>query len=433
MISKRRDDKGRVLQQGEWQEPSGRYRYKYTDSLGKRKILYSWRLTESDKMPEGRRADASLREKERKVQSLQMQGITGSKLTVIELVERYLSLKTGVKHNTLANYNFVVNVLKKEEFSHKKVDDVKLSDAKMFLIKLQRDGRGYSSIHSIRGVLRPAFQMAVDDDLILKNPFGFELGTILVNDSQKREAVSLEDETRFLEFVKNDPHYNRYYDAFYILFKTGLRISEFCGLTVRDLDFKNEVIQIDHQLQRTRDMKYEIVSTKTTSGTRLLPMEEDVKDAFLRILKNRKKTKKEPTVDGYGGFLFLDKNGNPMVALHWEKYMQHAREKYNKEHLLQLPLITPHICRHTFCSMCAGAGLSPKTLQMIMGHSSIEFTLNVYTHLEAGNIKEQFFNMAQSKQYNFYSLDRAPAVVSLNNDYDEEPEPNFDEEADDED
>ena len=226
MISKRRDDKGRVLQQGEWQEPSGRYRYKYTDSLGKRKILYSWRLTESDKMPEGKRADSSLREKERKVQSLQMQGITGSKLTVIELVERYLSLKTGVKHNTLANYNFVVNVLKKEEFSHKKVDDVKLSDAKIFLIKLQRDGRGYSSIHSIRGVLRPAFQMAVDDDLILKNPFGFELGTILVNDSQKREAVSLEDEARFLEFVKNDPHYNRYYDAFYILFKTGLRISD---------------------------------------------------------------------------------------------------------------------------------------------------------------------------------------------------------------
>ena len=63
MISKRRDDKGRVLQQGEWQEPSGRYRYKYTDSLGKRKILYSWRLTEADKMPEGKRADLSLRQK----------------------------------------------------------------------------------------------------------------------------------------------------------------------------------------------------------------------------------------------------------------------------------------------------------------------------------------------------------------------------------
>ena len=281
-------------------------------------------------MPEGKRTDSSLREKERKVQSLQMQGITGSKLTVLELVERYLSLKTGVKHNTLANYNFVVNILKKEEFSHKKVDDVKLSDAKIFLIKLQRDGRGYSSIHSIRGVLRPAFQMAVDDDLILKNPFGFELGTILVNDSQKREAVSLEDEARFLEFVKNDPHYNRYYDAFYILFKTGLRISEFCGLTVRDLDFKNEVIRIDHQLQRTRDMKYVIEDTKTSSGTRIIPMTEEVYECFKRIVENRKKPKKEPVIDGYKGFLFLDKKDMPEVALHWEKHFEWALAKHNR-------------------------------------------------------------------------------------------------------
>ena len=395
MISKRRDDKGRVLQQGEWQEPSGRYRYKYTDSLGKRKILYSWRLTESDKMPEGKRADSSLREKERKVQSLQMQGITGSKLTVLELVERYLSLKTGVKHNTLANYNFVVNVLKKEEFSHKKADDVKLSDAKIFLIKLQRDGRGYSSIHSIRGVLRPAFQMAVDDDLILKNPFGFELGTILVNDSQKREAVSLEDEARFLKFVKNDPHYNRYYDAFYILFKTGLRISEFCGLTVRDLDFKNEVIRIDHQLQRTRDMKYVIEDTKTSSGTRIIPMTEEVYECFKRIVENRKKPKKEPVIDGYKGFLFLDKKDMPEVALHWEKHFEWALAKHNRIDKEQLPKITPHVCRHTYCSNMAKSGMNPKTLQYLMGHSDIGVTLNTYTHLGAEDAKEELGKYAK--------------------------------------
>ena len=80
------------------------------------------------------------------------------------------------------------------------------------------------------------------------------------------------------------------------MFKTGLRISEFCGLTVRDLDFKNEVIQIDHQLQRTRDMKYEIVSTKTTSGTRLLPMEEDVKEAKKELDKNRFVTQKHAQI-----------------------------------------------------------------------------------------------------------------------------------------
>ena len=91
-------------------------------SLGKRKILYSWRLTEQIRC---RKVNGqSFSQGKRKVQSLQMQGITGSNITVLELVERYLSLKTGVKHNTLANYKFVVNVLKKEEFAYKKVDDV---------------------------------------------------------------------------------------------------------------------------------------------------------------------------------------------------------------------------------------------------------------------------------------------------------------------
>lgn len=93
-----------------------------------------------------------------------------------------------------------------------------------WLIKLQQvDGRGYSSIHSIRGVLRPAFQMAVDDDLIRKNPFGFELASVIVNDSVTREAITRKRD--LLKFIKEDRHFSRYYDAIYILFHTGLRIS----------------------------------------------------------------------------------------------------------------------------------------------------------------------------------------------------------------
>lgn len=94
-------------------------------------------------------------------------------------------------------------------------------------------------------------------------------------------------------------------------------------------------------------------------------------------------------MDGYGGFLFLDKNGRPMVALHWEKYMQHAREKYNREYLLQLPPITPHVCRHTFCSNMAKSGMNPKTLQYLMGHSDIGVTLNTYTHIGYEDAKEE--------------------------------------------
>ena len=380
----RRDNKGRKLATGESQDKDGRYRYKYNDSFGKRKSVYSWRLTESDPYPKGKRKDISLREKEKEVEKALRNAVatSGGNMTVLELVQKYISQKRGVKHNTQANYNFVINVIKKEDFGAKRIDTIKLSDAKTWLIKLQDDGRGYSSIHSIRGVVRPAFQMAVDDDLINKNPFEFQLATVVVNDSVTREAITRKQQREFLRFIKEDKHFCKYYDGIYIVFHTGLRVSEFVGLTINDIEFDKERIKVDHQLQRTRNMEYEILTPKTEKGERYVPMKEDVADCFRRIIQNRKHPKIEPMIDGYSGFLFLDKNDMPMVALHWEKYFQHIREKYNSIYKVQMPCITPHVCRHTFCSNMAKSGMNPKTLQYIMGHSDIGVTLNTYTHLQ---------------------------------------------------
>lgn len=392
MSEVRRDNKGRKLFNGESQRKDGKYEYKYHDAWGKRKTVYSWKLTPTDRVPSGKRDDVSLREKIKQIQKELNSNITpdGGNFTVLELVEKYISQKTGVRHNTRSNYKFVVNVIKKEAFGQKRIDKIKVSDAKEWLIKMQQiDGRGYSSIHTIRGVVRPAFQMAVDDDLLVKNPFEFQLNTVVVNDSVTREAITRQQERDFLEFVKNDKHFCKYYDGIYILFKTGLRISEFVGLTKKNLDFENSRIIVDHQLQRTRDMKYIIEDTKTESGERMVPMTPEVKEAFQRILANRQNPKIEPMVDGYSGFLFLDKNGRPMVALHWEKYFQHIREKYNKIYRVQMPKVTPHVCRHTFCSNMAKSGMNPKTLQYIMGHSDISVTLNVYTHLNYDDAEEE--------------------------------------------
>ena len=161
-------------------------------------------------------------------------------MTVLELVERYLAIKDlSVKKTTKAGHQTVLNVLKKENFAQMEISKVKVSDAKLFLIKLQQeDGKSYGTIHIIRGVLRPAFQMALEDDLILRNPFEFQVSLVLVNDSVTREAITLDQMRKFLNFVKEDKHFSRYYEAFYILFHTGMRISEFCGLTVKDLNMK---------------------------------------------------------------------------------------------------------------------------------------------------------------------------------------------------
>ena len=387
----RRDNKGRKLATGESQDKDGRYRYKYNDSFGKRKSVYSWRLTESDPYPKGKRKDISLREKEKVIEKALSDAVStnGGDMTVLELVQKYISQKRGVKHNTQANYNFVINVIKKEDFGAKRIDTIKLSDAKTWLIKLQDDGRGYSSIHSIRGVVRPAFQMAVDDDLINKNPFEFQIATVVVNDSVTREAITRKQQREILRFIKEDKHFCKYYDGIYILFNTGLRVSEFVGLTANDIEFDKQRIKIDHQLQRTRNMEYEILTPKTEKGERYVPMKEDVADCFRRIIQNRKHPKIEPMIDGYSGFLFLDKNDMPMVALHWEKYFQHIREKYNSIYKVQMPCITPHVCRHTFCSNMAKSGMNPKTLQDIRGHSDIGVTLNTYTHLQFEDALEE--------------------------------------------
>lgn len=166
MSEKRRDNCNRILREGEYQRTDGRYRYRYIDEDGKEKNVYSWRLDKNDSTPKGKKRELSLREKEKQIQADLFDHIVtnGGNYTVIELVEKYVSLKTGVSHNTRAGCKTVINVLKKEAFGKQRIDKVRLSDAKAWLIKLQQvDGRGYSSIHSIRDVLRPAFQLAVDE------------------------------------------------------------------------------------------------------------------------------------------------------------------------------------------------------------------------------------------------------------------------------
>lgn len=398
MSTKRRDNKNRILRNGESQRKDGRYSFKYIDGSGTARFVYSWKLEKNDKVPAGKRDGFSLREKEKSIQRDidDMINPRGGEMTVEALVKKYLLQKTGVRHNTEANYNFVLNIIKNEEFGKRHIDQVKLSDAKCWLIKLQKDGRGYSSIHSIRGVVRPAFQMAVDDDLIRKNPFDFQLATVIVNDSVTRKAITRKQERAFLEFVKNDKYYCKYYEGIYILFKTGLRISEFVGLTVNDIDLQNRKLTISHQLQRTRKMDYIIENPKTECGVRTIPLSDDVYECFVKIIHQRPKLEREPNIGGYCEFLYLDKNGKPMVAMHWEHFFKHIWQKYNSIYREQLPLITPHVCRHTYCSNMAKSGMNPKTLQYLMGHSDIGVTLNTYTHLGYEDAKDELQRLVKA-------------------------------------
>ena len=378
MAGKRKDRNGRVLKTGENQRKNGTYDYRYTDSYGKVRCIYAKTLED-------------LRKKEAAIQRDLADGIdyAAGEISVADLVDRYMSLKRDIGHNTKRAYGTVINRIKESEFGQMKVRNVKLSDAKRFYIDLHDTGSKRNTISIYHSVLRPTFEMAVDDDMIRKNPFKFKVADIIPDDAVKRTALTKQQQENYLRFIQENGQDN-YYDDIVILMGTGLRVSELYGLTKKDVDFKKRLIFIDHQLCRTAEKPYFVKSPKTSSGVRCIPMSDVVYMALKRVAANRQSPTVELLVDGYSGFLFLDKAGMPKVAMHLENYMRGMQKKMERIYGKSFPRVTPHVLRHTFCTNMQRAGIDVKSLQYLMGHSNVSVTLDVYTHVDFQAVQEAF-------------------------------------------
>lgn len=382
MSEKRRDSKNRILQPGESQRPDGRYQYKYTDALGEPKFAYSWKLVPTDKIPAGKRPDISLREKIKQIQKDLDDGIDtiGKKMTVCQLYAKYIRQRGNVKRGTKTSRKQFMDLLSEDALGATAIENVKLSDAKEWALRMQAKGIAYNSIHNYKRTLKAVFYMAVQDDCLRKNPFDFQISEVLNDDTEPKVPLSPKQEKELLNFMQHDKVYQKYYDEVVILLETGLRISELSGLTDTDLDFENRFVRIDHQLLRSTEDGYYIETPKTDSGFRQVPMTAAAYEAFKRVLKNRRGAK-PIIIDGYAHFLFLNRDGLPKVGVNYDAMFQGLVKKYNKCHEEPLPKVTtPHTMRHTFCTKMANAGMNPKALQYIMGHANIVMTLNYYAH-----------------------------------------------------
>ena len=377
MSEKRKDSKGRVLKDGESQRANGTYDYRYTDIHKKRRCIYAKSLTE-------------LRKKENELRRDMADGIdyAAGEMTVAELVDRYMNLKRGLKQNSLRSYGSAVKRIHADPFGQKPIKTVKLSDAKGWLVFLHDSGIKQNTIGVLQSVVRPAFEMAVDDDIIRKNPFKFKLSDVVPKDAYVRDALTKEQQERYLQFVQDCG--GNYYDDIVILLGTGLRVSELYGLTKSDLDFDRRCIHVRRQLSRTANQPYFISSPKTKSGVRTIPMTDTVYMALKRVLKNRASPKVEMLVDGCTGFIFLDKAGKPKVAMHLENFMRGLQRKHPWALDGDFPKVTPHVLRHTFCTNMQQAGIDIKSLQYLMGHSNASVTLDVYTHTDYNVVKRAF-------------------------------------------
>lgn len=382
MSVKRRDNRNRILNTGESQRKDGRYAYKYIDAFGEPQFVYAWKLVPTDKTPAGKREDISLREKEKEIQKDLDDGINtiGKKMTVCDLYLKEIKSKPNVKQNTKKGRERLLNILAQDKLGSCSIDSVKQSDGRAWALRMKEYGYAYNTINNYKRSLKAAFYTAIEDDLIRKNPFNFNLDTVIEDDRTPKEPLSPEQETALLAFVENDRTYNKYYDEIVILLETGIRISELCGLTIYDVDLEKGRLNIDHQLLKDTDIGYYVDDPKTDDGTRQIPLNDTAYHAFVRVLKKRVKNSKI-NIDGYTDFLFTDSFGNPKVSGNYESVFRNLKAKFSKYNTLSLPeVFTPHTMRHTFCTNMANNGMTPNNLQYIMGHANIQMTLGYYAH-----------------------------------------------------
>lgn len=370
-MQRRKDNKGRVLHTGESQRKDLRYQYRYTDLHGKRAVIYDTDLN-------------NLRKKEKKIQKMLDEGLdfAAGEITVCELIARNINLKKGVREGTKARYRSTLNIISGTNLGAMKIANVKVSDIKQWVLDLSDEGKSYGTIANFRAVVSSAFQMAYEENAVRRNPCKFKLSDVVPNDAKKRCALTDEEQERFFSFVQSSKIYSFYYDYFAILLQTGMRVSEFCGITKNDLDFKNRRVKIDHQLlSPVSGGGYHIVPPKTAAGVRYIPMTFEAYACFKRLLARHAEMKMEHIVDGYTGFLVVSKGGSLVDRTEMLRVVSAAVNRYNKLYPeTPLPKITPHVFRHTFCTNLARRGIDAKSLQYLMGHSTVHMTLNVYTH-----------------------------------------------------
>ncbi|TDP44676.1 tyrosine-type recombinase/integrase [Aminicella lysinilytica] len=392
---KRRDSKGVILKMGEYQRPDGRYLYKYRGKLGQKKVIYATSLKE-------------LREKENSVDQDRLDGIrTMESCNVNDMFDLWCQVKRGLKDNTFQNYKYMYNTYVRPEFGRINVKELRKTDVKVFYNRLVDDERlRVHTLDVIQNILHQVLDVAVDDRYIRVNPLDnalAELKRARGKDTKKRKALTLTEQRMFLDYIKDHPTYYRWYPIFSFMIGTGMRVGEVTGLRWCDVDMEDKWIDVNHTLvyydHGNRHCAYEINSTKTEAGTRVIPMLDMVKDALLLEKKNQEEAGLtcKSSICGYTDFIFLNRFGEVTNNGMLNKAISRIIRDHNDEELLRdseharlIPKFSCHSLRHTFTTRMIEAGVNIKVVQEILGHTDVSTTLNIYADATKDLKKDEF-------------------------------------------
>ena len=382
----RKDNRGRVLKIGEIQRKNISYEYRYNDPVsGKRVSIYKSTLQE-------------LRVEEKKIQKMldeQMDTLQGNRLLEDQL-DQYLKTKLNLRAGSKKTYQTAINTLKETPMAKRKIRQITATQIKLVFIDWYTKGRSREYIQLCYTILRSALQMGYEDGYMIKNPCSFNLGSILPKNDSQRKPLTKQEKEKLLKMLaeSTNPYDEFYYHVVLVLCETCLRIGEFRGLRKGDIDFENGIINVHHQL--TREGEY--TPPKTKNAIRQIPMTQNVVNSmkYLMDRANKIQGQKQLSYVRYDDFIMLSKrNGLPVSGYTYARTFTRFEKEY-KEKYEQDIVVSPHICRHTFCSNCAAGGMPPKSLQILMGHASFQISMDVYSGLEFLTVKADFARVAAS-------------------------------------
>ena len=355
-----KDLRGKELGIGIGQRKDGLYTARFTDRSGKRRQQYFKKLQECRQWL----ADAQFEDEHGNI-------LQSENPTVDAWYHYWIDNVKGnnVRFNTRRNYNERYEKNIKPLIGNMLLKDVKPLHCQSILNQMSNKYSNSVISHS-RLVMRMLFDSAVENELLSKNPVTKSVKSTSSKQSKEMRALTIEEQKLFLETVKGTSNYNQ----FALLLQTGLRTGELIGLRWTDVDFERRVLHI----RRTMEYRYSTGEwttgePKTKNSTRDVPLTQEAID----ILKNQKEKLKSMKVIPmeFSDNVFLNKNGTPIKNSAYDSKLFYYCDKAGIERF------SMHVLRHTFATRCIESGMRPKTLQMILGHSNIGITMNLYVHV----------------------------------------------------
>ena len=288
-----------------------------------------------------------------------------NKKTIREIAEAWKEYKRPyVKQSTMAAYVLILENHVLPEFGDN--DSLHEHEVQAFVLKKIERGLSVKSVKDILIVLKMVMKFGVKNEWM--NHYEWDIKFPVNNQPKELEVLSVANHKKILDYVQHNFTFMSL--GIYISLSTGLRIGEICALKWSDINVADGKITVQRTIERIYMVEGEkkhtqlVINTpKTVNSCREIPISKE-------LLAMVKPMKKVVNAD----FYVLTNEDKPTEPRTYRNYYNRLMEK------LDIPKLKYHGLRHSFATRCIEAGCDYKTVSVLLGHSNISTTLNLYVH-----------------------------------------------------